>query len=89
MNEGAEPAGTAVTCAREFAWVGDLVGAAFIPPLHRSMEIAEKHDLVVGKGNGSNPQDLPGFKGLWHRGVAGDYENGFFVGGLRCASSVC
>ena len=44
-----------------------------------SMEIAEKHDLVVGKGNGSNPQDLPGFKGLWHRGVAGDYENGFFV----------
>ena len=43
-----------------------------------SMEIAEKHDFVVAKGNNSTG-NLASYKGLWHRGVAGDYENGFFV----------
>ncbi|MEE3001682.1 MAG: prepilin-type N-terminal cleavage/methylation domain-containing protein [Planctomycetota bacterium] len=39
---------------------------------------AEKHDYVVADGNDSTGA-LGGYKGLWHRGVAGDLENGFFV----------
>ncbi|MEE3001191.1 MAG: type II secretion system protein [Planctomycetota bacterium] len=39
---------------------------------------AEKHDYVVADGNDSTGA-LAGYKGLWHRGVAGDGENGFFV----------
>ena len=41
-------------------------------------EDAEKHDYVVADGNDS-ANGLAGYKGLWHRGVAGDAENGFFV----------
>jgi prepilin-type N-terminal cleavage/methylation domain-containing protein len=42
------------------------------------VEDAEKHDYVVADGNDS-AGGLAGYKGLWHRGVAGDLENGFFV----------
>jgi prepilin-type N-terminal cleavage/methylation domain-containing protein len=41
-------------------------------------QLAEKHDYVVADGNDSTGS-LPGYKGLWSRGVAGDLENGFFV----------
>ncbi|MEE3001190.1 MAG: prepilin-type N-terminal cleavage/methylation domain-containing protein [Planctomycetota bacterium] len=41
-------------------------------------QLAEKHDYVVADGNDSTGA-LAGYKGLWHRGVAGDGENGFFV----------
>jgi prepilin-type N-terminal cleavage/methylation domain-containing protein len=42
------------------------------------VEDAEKHDYVVADGNDS-ASNLAGYKGLWHRGVTGDLENGFFV----------
>ena len=42
------------------------------------VEDAEKQDYVVADGNDSAGA-LGGYKGLWHRGVAGDLENGFFV----------
>ena len=43
-----------------------------------SVELAEKHDYVVAGQNGSTG-DVASYKGLWHRGVAGDLENGFFI----------
>ncbi|HBZ97378.1 MAG TPA: hypothetical protein DEO57_05985, partial [Phycisphaerales bacterium] len=43
-----------------------------------SAEVAERHDYVVAGQNGST-SDVANYKGLWHRGVAGDLENGFFV----------
>ena len=41
-------------------------------------QMAEKFDYVVADGNDSTGS-LSGYKGLWHRGVPGDGENGFFV----------
>ena len=43
-----------------------------------STELAEKHDYVVAGQNGSTG-DVADYKGLWHRGVAGDGQNGFFI----------
>ncbi|MEE2718505.1 MAG: type II secretion system protein [Planctomycetota bacterium] len=43
-----------------------------------SAETAEKHDYVVA-GQRGNTSDTSQYNGLWHRGVPGDNENGFFI----------
>ncbi|MAA51734.1 MAG: hypothetical protein CMJ41_01560 [Phycisphaerae bacterium] len=43
-----------------------------------SAETAEKHDYVVAGQRGSTG-DVAQYNGLWHRGVPGDNENGFFI----------
>ena len=43
-----------------------------------SAEEAEKDDYVVAKQRNSTG-DVANYNGLWHRGVAGDLENGFFI----------
>jgi len=43
-----------------------------------SAEMAEKHDYVVAGQRGST-SDVATYNGLWHRGVNGDHENGFFI----------
>ncbi len=43
-----------------------------------TVDEAEKWDYVVADGNNST-NDEAQYKGLWHRGVAGDLANGFFV----------